>query len=333
MSHRPATIGNWNGCIVIASRLADALPACSSLWWLLRGIDTHGSGKVEFTVQQAANLLHKDDQTIRRYLSQGKAIGLFRSVDRTAGRCTVYLASLFAVAHKHGIQQLGAFARVGVEDLGRLKMLATEIEAESLQRQSAHQKRKELKQAGRQRLSSIDRIFRLESSEKSRGAKDRKKMPLKQKLKRSVIHVGSRAVFVSSRFTVFGGSQAAIAKRLGRSDRTVRKRLSNTHRQRINAARTESGKPLLPLIRKKQVCQLQSVQKQDWGAIVRSSQDVGQLDIAREASRMFNSFGQVFRAGCNIYYLAIELTGKRQAKRRYKQFSATQERLSNTGTS
>lgn len=278
---------------------------------MAKPLELRGSGKVEIDLNDAIAMLGKGKQTIRRYIRQCKKDGLFRSVRRDGTKYIIHYASLSQVACAAGISELGGFGRVSMEQLKHIKIAATEIEAEYLQAQSMRKKRDELRSQGKRgNLNSLDRIFEA-PSDNCRGGTSKKPIKRKSKKRKSrpIIHIGPRAVFVSSYFTVYGGSQAEIAKRLGnRSDRTIRRRLSNKYRSDRN----------IPPIKKKQVCQAVSLAKADWKQEARSLFDAGEHELGLEVGRLFNSGGTVFRAGCNVYDTGIEVVGKRSLKRRFK---------------
>lgn len=300
-------ISSRDTSVLISSTLADRLPACAVLWWYSRAIDASGSGKATFTVRQAASDIGRDIQTIKRYLEDGAKAGLFRFARRSNGLIEVYYTALTKVALRRGYESLGTFFKVTVDQLPHLKAIATEAQAASLQRQSHHEMVAALKkeqQTKRVKFNTTADIFDQAPSVVCRGGNS------------NVIFIGKRAVFVSQKFTVFGGSQKAIATQLDRSERTIQRRLSNTWRDRKGLDRVE----------KKQVCQLQDSIASDWKGLTKSALESGEFDIAAESARLFNIRGKVFKSCCNLYSFGLELVPRKALKKVFGRLLSKQYR-------
>ncbi len=118
------------------------------MWALVRALDADGSGWAEFSITEACQLFAKvrlgeltpqTSATIRRYVMQGRELGLFRYYRQRGDRITIYYSSIQSIWKRNGIEGgLGAIASVEVERLAQPTILATEIQAEYSQRQSIH---------------------------------------------------------------------------------------------------------------------------------------------------------------------------------------------------
>lgn len=186
------------------------------LWLFARAHDAKGSGRSTFPLQFAANHLDRCVSSVRAWLTEGKRQGLFRNFTTENGICTVYYASLCAVAQIAQLEQLGPIAEVDLDSIRDLTVLATEIEAEALQRAS---------------------IYAAKARAKELGQKPRM-LPLGKLIAPSppcgtpscVLGGGKRFVSISEGSTPYGASQAAIASHRRLDVRTVQRHLSNFYR-------------------------------------------------------------------------------------------------------
>src|SRR4028119_1032366 len=123
-----------------------------SLWLLARRFDNSrekhggknkGSGIGSFTLLAATRILGKSEGHIRRLLREAKASGLIRRYNQSYGRITVYYSSLERAIAIAGLDRLGPLAAINIDDLRNLHIIATEVEAQKLQRSSFHLQRRE----------------------------------------------------------------------------------------------------------------------------------------------------------------------------------------------
>lgn len=103
-----ASLGNWREVRSHASIM---------LWYFARGVDSNGSGKAEFSLDEAARLLEKSRNTIRSYLIAGEKIGIFRHYSIEAGLCKVFYSSRNRVGEMLGLKSLGISVRLRLEQL------------------------------------------------------------------------------------------------------------------------------------------------------------------------------------------------------------------------
>jgi hypothetical protein len=182
------------------------------LWYLLRMLDKKGSGWAEIDLDRAGATLGRGKGTIKRYIKQGLAKGFFRAAVRIAPeRWRIYYASLFKVAAIAGLDNWGATVEITEADLPRLKLLATEMTAKSLQASSRHLAGKK-----HDRVPTVPQL--LNSSLCCRGVKGKK------------IRRSKRFISVTADLPTFGASQSKTASLLGRHWQTVCRRLSNEAR-------------------------------------------------------------------------------------------------------
>lgn len=242
--------------------------AAIALWYLCRAIDTKGAGWAEFRVADAASSLSRSPATIRRQLEDGQRLGFFRAVDRRYGRARVFYSSIANVAIRQGLMQLGSCGEALVSELRHIKAVATEIHALTLQKCSGYLARQDTARGQKRKVVTADAL--LKASSNSQGAN-------------VVVHRGGRVLFVSPEAVLSGASQKHIASTIGRSDRTIRNRLSNQWR-------TDRG---LPPLLKRQLAQ----SKPEYDAIGFQLSENG----VGSRSRYFVLKGSTWRLGCNLY--------------------------------
>lgn len=267
------------------------LPAVAAFWEYVRAL-AGGSGRAEFSLDDASAIFRRSVKTIQRWLTDGKRYGFFRDYRTTQGRVTVYHASLFRICQKLGLPSWGVVAEIPISDLGNAKLIATEVTTQQLQQGSRYLAQTEAKRNGfSSKLREPEKL--LTSSETAPGA--------------LVQHISKTRIFVGERFIPYGVSQQKIAQNLGRHERTVRRRLSDSYRQ---------AHGLLPVV-KRQLCQT----KPEYQHQYECAQFVS--DAVPAGHRLFRLSGshtpQTYRAECNLYILRHQLISCRVRRYRYKQ--------------
>lgn len=265
------------------------------LWYLVRAFDIQGSGRVSFNLEEAATLLNRSVPSIRRYLRQGKQLGFFRNFQVQGTIVKVYYQGLFKVCQKLGLESWGAVAEIEISDLNNLKLIATQIETQRLQESSRYNAQQE-----HRNVASDDDIF--PSSQCSSGA-------------RGIIHRGERCLFVNELFAAFGASQRSIASKLGRCDRTIRKRLSN---------RTRIDRGLKPIDRV-QIAQTTPELNQRFGLLFDQfdRSEIKECDGIWKtgfSDRIFKSCDRVFKSICNLYSKDLILLSMRRSRSLFNRF-------------
>lgn len=94
--------------IRIYSRLLDTCEP-ARLWHVLRTLDTEGTGRVNFAMDEIATLMSVSTQTIYRWLKQDLGIW-WRSRRRIDSQVELYLSGIAKLACALGVDGLGAIA-------------------------------------------------------------------------------------------------------------------------------------------------------------------------------------------------------------------------------
>lgn len=301
-NHNPA-----RGQITISVTLAESLPAAGLLWWYARLRDQDGSGKASFTIHGAAIDLGKSPKSIYAYLKTCEELELFRSVSVRKGVVNLYYKSVFKTMKMRGLNSFGVTYLAGLEELRQLKFANAEACAMHSQQNSylsminERQKREKSKAV---KVDSLEDVF-----------KPFQNMGSGQTL----IYRSKRYAFMTEDFTLFGATLEYNAKSLGRTSRTIQRRLSKSYRK-------QRGIAPVPKI---QIAQRQSIRPNNWKEAAQYSYDAAclttgeaQKELMKEGkafSKTFNlSNGQVFEAKNNLYNSRVSLFSKRQWREQLK---------------
>jgi hypothetical protein len=232
------------------SRLFPYFGRQMSVWLLARRFDisrwknsgkSKGCGIGGFSLQAAAKILNRSTGHVRKMLRAAKVSGLIRRYKQHFGWITVYYSSLEKAIAIAGLDKLGPVAAIKVDDLRNLHIIATEVEAQNLQRSSFHlQRREEIAQIKPGESSGLYTPAQLMTPTS----------PPYGKLAR-VLGRSQRFIFCESGFKFYGGSQEALAQSRGLSRATVSRHLSN--RYRLEASPVRGFRRDLPPIIKKQL--------------------------------------------------------------------------------
>jgi len=201
-----------------------------AVWLLARRSDksrkihgvNKGCGIGSFHLSSAANLLGKDEATILGLLRDAVKSGLLRIYKKQGDLITCYYTSFERVFAIAGLDDIGPIAAVNIDDLSNLHILATEVEAQNLQRVSFFSKQQE------------------EIKDQKAQGKDPAKTPTHTIKPNDLLHPceiparvlakGDRFLYCESDFAFYGGSQEGIGQRRGISVSTVSRHLSNRYR-------------------------------------------------------------------------------------------------------
>lgn len=222
-----------------------------AVWMLARRFDisrwshggnSKGCGIGKFSLKAASTILDRSAGHIRKLLCAAKKSGLIHNYLQCGDWVTVFYTSLEKAIALTDIEKLGPIAAIRIDELSCLNIIATEVEAQHLQRASFY----------RQRQEEIEQI-------KSQGL-DPGKIP-SQMVRPIDLHTcdyparvmgrGDRFLYCASDFRFYGGSQRAIAQSRGLSQATVSRHLSNSYR--LAAAPVRGYRGELPPIVKKQL--------------------------------------------------------------------------------
>jgi AraC-like DNA-binding protein len=251
-----------------------------------------GCGIGEFGLQEASNLLNRSVGNIRRSLGEAKKSGLIRNYKQKSGRVTVYYTSLERAIAIAGLDKLGPVAAINIDDLANLHIIATEVEAQHLQKASFYRQRQEemqqIKAQGSdpgQQPTQLIEPSALHTSDKPAG----------------VITKSARFIYVESGFRFYGGSIEAIAQLRGISPSTVSRHLSN--RYRLATSPVRAFREELPPIIKKQVMEKRPNLK-----------NMPQKLCQEEG--LVSMFGEWWEPHCNVYLLDHRLVSARRRRGR-----------------
>jgi hypothetical protein len=324
------------------------------LWLLARAWDAEegcSCGRVFLSLESASKVLNRSIPTLRRWLREGKELGLFRSWRTHGDRLEIYYRSWFHLARDAGMENLGAIAWIEWGDLEHLELTATEAIALGLQRESFHAAKMggvvdHLGPNGKVSMkfaTKEDPItgeiygYRLKSQDEAHATSSKFKKKIKKnetylkpigRIFRSeslakifnspvcesgsgVLGVGDRLLFVSEKFTPYGGSQQGIADRRNLSRRQVQRHLQSEYR-RPSPVRKFHKKAGV-------VCKRQIAQRLP-RRLNGLDKDLRRGGETEAANRLLRNGDRLFRLRCNLYAPEIELKGVRSRRKSYKRF-------------
>jgi hypothetical protein len=232
------------------SRLFPHFRRQMSVWLLARRFDisrrkyggkSKGQGIGTFTLTAASVILRRTPGHIRKLLCAAKRSGLIRQYKKKGDWITVFYTSLERAIAIAGLDKVGPIAAINIDDLRNLHIIATEVEAQNLQRSSFHlQRREEIAQIKPGESSGLYTPTQLMTPTL------RPCDHLARVLGRS-----QRFIFCESGFKFYGGSQETIAQLRGLSLGTISRHLSNSYR--LAASPVRSFREDLPPVSKKQL--------------------------------------------------------------------------------
>jgi hypothetical protein len=269
-----------------------------SVWLLARRFDisrrkyagkSKGCGIGGFSLQAAARILNRSTGHVRKMLRAAKLSGLIRRYKQHFGWITVYYSSLEKAIAIAGLDKLGPVAAINIDDLRNLHIIATEVEAQNLQRSSFHlQRREEIAQIKAGESSGLYTPTQLMTPT----------LRPCDKLAR-VLGRSQRFIFCESGFKFYGGSQEAIAQSRGLSAETVSRHLSNRYRLEASPVRGFL-RDLPPIIKKQLVERLPHLKNMP-------------PKICLEEG-LFLMGGEWWKPHCNVYCLSHRLVSARRRR-------------------
>ena len=270
------------------------------VWLLARRFDvsrwensgkSKGSGIGKFSLKAAGLILKLSSVTIRTLLRDAKLSGLIRNYKQKGDWVTVYCSSLERAIAIAGLDKVGPIAAINIDDLRNLHIIATEVEAQNLQRSSFHlQRREEIAQIKPGESSGVYTPTQL-MTPTLRPCDN-----LARVLGRS-----QRFIFCESGFKFYGGSQEAIAQSRGLSAETVSRHLSNRYRLEASPVRG-FRRDLAPIIKKQLVENLPRLKNMP-------------PKICLEEG-LFLMGGEWWKPHCNVYLLDHRLVSARRRRGR-----------------
>jgi len=271
-----------------------------NIWLLARRFDLSrrspdgkpkGCGTGKFSLTAAARILNRSPGHVRKLLCATKKSGLIRNYLQCGDWITVFYSSLEKVIAIAGVEKLGPIAAINIDDLANIHIIATEVEAQHLQRASFHrQRQEEIRQikaegSGLQQPTQLIAPTALHTCEK----------PAR------VLGKSDRFIYVEPGFRFYGGSQKAIAQSRGLSRATVSRHLSNSYR--LVASPVRAFREELPPLVKKQVMERLPLPKNMPAKLCRED-------------GLVSMFGEWWEPHCNVYVLNHRLVSARRRRSR-----------------
>lgn len=266
-----------------------------ALWLLARRFDNsrqlHGQNKGcgigSFTLLAASRILNRSKDHIRRMLCKAVGVGLLRDYRQQGDWITCYYTKFEKLVAIAGLQDIGPIAAINIDSLSNLHIIATEIEAQALQKHSLYQKRKEELDQAQGPAATPTRIIQPS------------KLLLPCEIPARVLGRGSRFIYCESDFAFYGGSQEGISRLRGISTSTAARHLSNQYRLEESPVRGyRAGMP--PIIKKQLAERL---------PLLRGMPP----KLCREDGLFFAN-SDWFKPRCNIYSLAYRMVSCRRRR-------------------
>src|SRR4028118_1693607 len=280
------------------SRLFPHFRRQMSVWLLARRFDisrrkyvgkSKGQGIGTFTLTAASVILRRTPGHIRKLLCAAKRSGLIRQYKKKGDWITVFYTSLERAIAIARLDKLGPVAAINIDDLRNLHIIATEVEAQNLQRSSFHlQRREEIAQIKPGESSGLYTPTQLMTPT----------LRPCDKLAR-VLGRSQRFIFCESGFKFYGGSQEALAQSRGLSAETVSRHLSNRYRLEASPVRG-FRRDLPPIIKKQLVERLPHLKNMP-------------PKICLEEG-LFLMGGEWWKPHCNVYCLSHRLVSARRRR-------------------
>ena len=264
------------------------------LWYLCRGVDPQGTGKVEILVPEALTFLNTSDTTFYRWLKDGKEAGAFREYKSIGkNKIRIFLGSKEAVCKKLGITDWQSTTEIPLwqlfnnPDLPLWKFLGIEPNKLTLRQQVT------LFQTYWMQKRSIEAAVEAEKKEVQEKRKRRK--PCLRKFSgvngkpTSQSSAGRDIRFLRNKLPI-GASQKGIGDSLGITEQTVKEhqrgvgRFQQAHKKKPHEAEAE----------------------------LFYAQKTGQR------CPIFKRFGEYYRYGCNLYNLEFTLCSEFTQRLKYK---------------
>lgn len=329
--------------------------AWARLWYLLRGLDSQGSGYVCLPAALPIGLLATSSSTFRQWLREGKEAGAFRRWRIRQGILRVALGGLFAVCRsvgldpdqkkRAGIAPWGVVSKIAlyqVLDLKVLRAAATASVTQRLQQLSRFSAWRNLPAPARKniRLPQPEAFF-VEGQQ--RASDDSASGAI-----RCCIHISKHRIWASKGFIPFGTSQHAIARERGVCDRTVQRHLAlleidrrqivqskAEYRVAANAVKHDAGSIGLS-------DDFALVARGDDYYLSERSGNIGEVHTHKVASVGFSAIhSRFFQYGskpkiwlyrCNIYQPTMTLCTMSAARARYRRGNVLQNERAGGGT-
>jgi hypothetical protein len=266
-----------------------------------------GQGRATFRLSDLAAAANRSISTIRRWLTGARDKGLFWRFQCAGDTCRLWYCSLERVAALAGLSHLGSVAWIDLSDisadLANLRIRATEIVAQGLQRQSLWNARETAKTFYGIKNPRIPEPYRLVSA------------PCEH-LARAVARRAGR-LFVTEGFLPYGASQTTVGLARGLHPRTVRRHLSDSYR--LSPSPVRGYRSDLDSCQKTQIAQRVPRSFPVSSLKLCASEEEGLL--AESARFILGPGNRWFYLRCNVYWLEWGLSRIRYRRRHLRELT------------
>lgn len=309
--------------------LLDCGHVAARTWFYLRAVDTMSQGWVDIKIVELAEWMGLSRYTIYRHISNKI---FFPQVHKTpTGKVRIYLAGIANVAIAVGIdsvKELGACAEYDPKWLCSHMLsvtYGTELEVQNGQRQAFQSAIKSSKGVDRDKV--IDPAFAAIAHSKKEVRLNKARDKKRKERGRSVVLRGFKSR--SFRFFRIGFDQLVpgvthdeISKRLGRSSRTIARRLSNTTRIRYGIAplhRRRVIQKLAPDVEKRATEYLNHMHL-DFASLSLGDRivQIGRFKIGEEAPQIYRLLTNVYSFNDDAFVLLSARCARARTKRLIK---------------
>lgn len=278
--------------VKIYSSLLDIEGACwLPTYLVIRSLDDSGCGWVDTSLSELGLLKGCSAATIRRHLSDGMGVGFRRYVKLPHGKIRIYYVAVEKVFTHFHIRDIGGIGLELSTSLTRsgAKACSTALLAQYLQKQALYAAKQSAPSGQKNKVLDARKFLEPTCDNSPR-------------VKRS------KHIFCSDGFTCPGTSIKTIALKSGRSIDTIKQRLSNNWRLKME----------LDLIQKKRVAT--EVDSMDQFFYSELSQSF--IDLSDRANGKYHLIkfinGRAYRLGVNVYETSYELSSCRYLRSKVK---------------
>jgi hypothetical protein len=236
------------------SQIAETLNNSNKLWYYCRAMDPKGSGYADvhtYTAQKELNISHT---TFYRYLKDQRIINNIVKLSNHTVR--IFYRAILKVCKQNYIADLGAVTWTTIDELKDWRKISALIEALQLQAQSiyaATRDERELKgKNNRRSIIKTDAIFikidelKILQDELNISSKISCKIG---NTKKSWAMLQNNRLFIDADSVLpYGGSHYTLAKRINKSERTIRRRLKSVDKVRQATGKKEFDSILSQLL-------------------------------------------------------------------------------------
>lgn len=204
--------------VLVHSKPFEVLGNSMKLYYYCRALDNKGEGRVVINRYECLDNLRIAKATFYRYIKDSRLFRHTEFIEGSDGDYIIYYKSIKAVCAEQGIRELGGITELDVKELSLWRQFCTLAQALDLQKQSRYMAQLHAKF----RHESVNFFNEDELFEVAANCRESQQP--------SDTWVGAlvnewRIFFDTQEYTPYGASLDGIAKRIGRTSRTVGRRL------------------------------------------------------------------------------------------------------------